>query len=97
MTKCSFFYNLLHRRRTKISFHPRELAEAETELVKLYQKAVINHELLLSSVTKSDTLPEERLSLDARQKLLGDVQNLHHDIRVFKRRVFSLIQKYEQQ
>jgi hypothetical protein len=98
----AFYYKLLHKNKSKEAFPSRELAEIEKELVKLSSEkidkvklVVASHERSLSSVMKSTSLSEEHSYRDAHLKLLGDMHNLHLDIRTFKKNIFAFVQKYE--
>jgi hypothetical protein len=98
----AFFYKLLQKKEMKRSFPSKDLATIEKELVRINSEeiekvrtGVASHEKLLSTVTRSHSIAEERVYREAHRKLLMDVFRLYADIRAFKKDVFKFMMEHE--
>jgi hypothetical protein len=98
----AFFYRLVQEKEAKRSFPSDELARIEKELVRLSAEqlekvnaGVLSHEKLLSVVTRSHSINEERVYREAHRRLLMEVFKLYADIRAFKKSVIKFMMEHE--
>lgn len=96
----AFFYKLLHNKKLSNAFPSAEVAEIDKALVKLnaenldkVKNGVENHERQLAVIFKSTLSAEEQVYRESHRKLLLDMHDLHEEVRAFKKKVFSFVEK----
>ena len=96
----TFFYHILRHKSLSTAFPASQVAEIEKELVRLngdeldkLKMMVVSHERSLAAIFKTASLADEQVYRETHKKLLGDLLALHQDIRNFKKKLFSIIEK----
>lgn len=96
----AFFYKLLHSTKLSNAFPSTEAAEIDEALVKLnaenldkVKNGVENHERQLANIFWSTLPDEDHVYRESHRKLLLDMHKLHEDVRAFKQKVFSFVEK----
>lgn len=96
----AFYYKLLRRKQKPTDFPTEDVADMEKELVRLtsakldrLRATVTEHERSLAVLTKVHSNSGEDAYRNAHRRLLGNMHDLHLDLRAFKKKVFSFVQK----
>lgn len=96
----AFFYKLLHNRELSNGFPSTEVGEIDKALVKLntesldkLKEGVANHERQLAVIFRSTVPGEEEVYRESHRRLLFDLYKLHEEVRVFKKKIFSFVNR----
>ena len=96
----AFFYTLVHHDKLTHSFPSHEVADVDSALVTLnaekldsMKNAVTSHERRLATLLRAPSPGDEKVYRDTHRQLRARIYSLNEDIRAFKRKVFSMVEK----